>query len=623
MPLCNRADTGSASGAKASPLLSGLRSRKNLTKRHKNAKQMMVEQSTGAAFHTPVHWREIDWRSVNGDVRRLQVRIVKAVEAGRWGKVKALQRLLTNSRNGKLLAVRRVTENQGRKTAGVDGVSWDTPEKKMAAVDTLRGRGYHPLPLRRIYIPKSNGKLRPLGIPTMKDRAMQALHLLALDPVAETTADESSYGFRKKRSCADAIAGCFMALKHRNPSWVLEGDIRGCFDNISHDWLMAHVPMDRAILRKWLKSGYMEKQAFHATEQGTPQGGVISPVLANLALDGLERRLRERYPQRGKGSERGRLAGVHLIRYADDFIITGRTKELLEDEVKPLVESFLRERGLELSAEKTAITHIEEGFDFLGQNLRRYSHGKLWTKPSRRNLHTFLEKVVREVVKKAQAYPTWQMVTQLNRMIRGWAMYHRHVKSKRIFSSVDHAIFKALWQWARKRHPRKGKRWLMRRYFAQRGGRGWCFFGEKKYEDGVRESVWLFHAASLPIRPYTKIKREANPYHPSWEMYFEDRESRNMARTLAGRGILLYLWRTQGGKCIACGEPITQETGWHSHHVIPKVLGGPDGATNRQLLHPECHRQLHSQLCRFDHRVSHEALGRLEPCELETLTHGS
>jgi RNA-directed DNA polymerase len=191
---------------------------------------------------------------------------------------------------------------------------------------------------------------------------------------------------------------------------VLEGDIRGCFDNISHAWLMAHVPMDKGVLRKWLRTGYMEKSIFHATEQGTPQGGIISPVLANIALDGLERSLREKYPQRGKGSEKGRYAGVHLIRYADDFIITGRTKELLEQEVKPLVEEFLRARGLELSAEKTKVTHIEDGFDFLGQNLRRYSDGKLLVKPSRKNIHTFLENV-REVIRGAQAIPTWQLTT--------------------------------------------------------------------------------------------------------------------------------------------------------------------------------------------------------------------
>lgn len=569
---------------------------------------MTTEQSVGAASRDLNSWREVDWRSVNRNVSRLQVRIVKAVEDGRWGKVKALQRLLTRSRDGKLLAVRRVTENQGRKTAGVDGTLWNTPAKKMAAVDAMGCSGYRPLPLRRIYIPKSNGKLRPLGIPTMKDRAMQALHLLALDPVAETIADADSYGFRKRRSCADAIQGCFIALCHRNPQWVLEGDIRGCFDNISHEWLMAHIPMEKVILRKWLKVGYMEKSLFHATELGTPQGGIISPVLANLALDGLEQRLREKYPLRGKGSEKGRYAGVHLIRYADDFIITGRTKELLEQEVRPLVEGFLRERGLELSAEKTKITHIEEGFDFLGQNLRRYSNGKLLVKPSRRNIRAFLDKV-REVIRRAQSAPAWRLVTELNRIVRGWALYHGHVQSKRIFSRVDYAIFKALWQWALKRHPRKGKRWVMRKYFARRGGRGWCFFGVRELEDGRKENVWLFHTTSLPIRPHVKIRRDANPYHPAWEIYFEARESKHMARTLWGRKSLLYLWRIQQGKCAVCGDPITRETGWHNHYVTSRVLGGPAGASNCQLLHPECHRQLHSRLCGFYvPRLSPEAL---------------
>ena len=271
---------------------------------------------------------------------------MKAVQQKKWNKVRALQHLLTHSASGKLLAIRRVTENDGRKTPGVDGELWDTSQKKLQGMTSLKARGYRPLPLRRIYIPKANGKLRPLGIPTIRDRAMQALYLLALDPVAETLADGFSYGFRRGRSCADAIEQCFKTLCHQNPCWVLEGDIKGCFDNISHQWLLDNVPLNKPILRKWLKSGYLEKQVFFDTISGTPQGGIISPVLANLALDGLERRLRESFPVRGKGSERGRAAQVHLIRYADDFVITGHSEELLKMTVKPLVESFLLERGL-------------------------------------------------------------------------------------------------------------------------------------------------------------------------------------------------------------------------------------------------------------------------------------
>src|SRR5437868_6685247 len=258
---------------------------------------MTTAQAVGAVSCEAAEWYAIDWRAVNRNVRRLQVRIVQATKANRWGRVRALQRLLTHSYSGKVLAVRRVTENNGKKTPGVDQEIWDTPEKKTQAVHALKHRGYQSQPLRRVYIPKSDGKtMRPLGIPTMKDRAQQALYLLALAPVVETTADKNSYGFRQQRSCADAMEQCFKALRSANTQWILEGDIKSCFDKISHDWLLAHVPIDRVILQKWLKSGYLEKHVLHETTDGTPQGGIISPALANCALDGLERLLREKYP---------------------------------------------------------------------------------------------------------------------------------------------------------------------------------------------------------------------------------------------------------------------------------------------------------------------------------------
>jgi RNA-directed DNA polymerase len=324
----------------------------------------MVVHKTGAASSRLTSWEAIDWSSASKTVRRLQARIVKATREGRWNKVKALQHLLTHSLSGKFLAVSRVTESEGKDTPGVDGEIWDTSEKKLDAVHRLKSRGYQPQPLRRVYIPKSNGQRRPLGIPTMLDRAMQALYLLALDPVAETTGDKHSYGFRRGRSCADAVEQCFKAFVRRNPAWVLEGDIKGCFDHIDHDWLLRHVPLDKQVLQKWLKSGYLEGGTFHNTDGGTPQGGVISPVLANLTLDGLERRLRSHFPRSGRGSTNGRAAQVHLIRYADDFVVTGHSKEILEQEVKPLVEGFLAERGLTLSSEKTVITHLSGGVRF-------------------------------------------------------------------------------------------------------------------------------------------------------------------------------------------------------------------------------------------------------------------
>jgi RNA-directed DNA polymerase len=278
----------------------------------------MTAENAGAASHIVKGWHDVDWQAAHRNVRRLQSRIVKATKEGKWGKVKALQHMLTHSFSAKTLAVKRVTENQGNKTPGVDKIVWDTPQKKADAVTALRQRGYHPQPLKRVYIPKSSGKMRPLGIPCMSCRAMQALYLLALDPVAETLADQHSYGFRTNRSCADAMAKCFTLLSRKcAPQWVLEGDIKGCFDAISHEWLITHIPMDKTMLKKWLKAGFMEKHVLHPTEEGTPQGGLISPVLANLTLDGLERLLEEKYRPT---SRKGKKAKVHLVRYADDFI---------------------------------------------------------------------------------------------------------------------------------------------------------------------------------------------------------------------------------------------------------------------------------------------------------------
>ena len=495
---------------------------------------MTTAQAVGAVSNEAKEWYAIDWRTVHRNVRRLQMRIAQATKEGRWGRVRALQRLLTHSYSGKVLAVRRVTENDGRKTPGVDREIWNTPEKKTWAVHELRRRGYQPQPLRRVYILKLDGKtMRPLGIPTMMDRAMQALHLLALDPVAETTADKNSYGFRQQRSCADAIQQCFNALTNANTQWILEGDIRSCFDRISHAWLVAHVPMDRVILQKWLKSGYMDKHAFHETTEGTPQGGIASPALANMALDGLERVLKEKYPSRPLKSLRNKNPSVNFIRYADDFIVTGRSKDLLEREVKPLIEQFLRERGLELSPTKTVITHVKTGFDFLGQNVRRYPDGKRRIKPSKKNVKTFLDDI-RRTIKAALGSSAADLIRQLNPKIRGWANYHRHTMNKSTFARVDHEIFFCLWRWARRRHPGKPARWRKQKYFAQHSGRNWSFFGETWSDDGQPSKIWLLRASSTPIKRHTKIQGDANLYDPVYETYFEKREEVHMRESFRG-----------------------------------------------------------------------------------------
>jgi RNA-directed DNA polymerase len=390
------------------------------------------------------------------------------------------------------------------------------------AVEDLQQRGYKPLPLRRIFIPKSNGKMRPLGIPTMKDRAMQALYLLALDPVAETCADPDSYGFRKARSCADAIEQCFKSLSSAEAAeWILEGDIKACFDNIDHDWLMRNVPLvDKRILLKWLEAGYLYGNAFYDTRRGSAQGGVISPTLANITLDGLEQRLA---PWISRRTTNGRKAKVHFVRYADDFIVTGSSKELLENEILPVLETFFAPRGLTLSPEKTVITHISEGFDFLGQTIRDYD-GKILIRPSKKSVKTFLEKI-RATIEGNQAASAHNLICLLNPKIQGWVNYHRHACSKRTFEQIDTAIFKSLWQWAKRRHPDKNRKWIADKYFGTLGKRRWIFFGETQKAKGEPMTRnWLKLAARTPIVRHVKIRKDANPYDPSYDEYFANRK---------------------------------------------------------------------------------------------------
>ncbi len=479
---------------------------------------MNAAQTACASSGKTNAWEQIDWTQCERQVRRLQARIVKATQEGRWHKVKALQRLLTCSFSGKALAVKRVTDNQGRHTPGVDGVRWRTPASKHKAIGTLRRRGYHPQPLRRVRIPKANGKTRPLGIPTMKDRAMQALHLLALLPVAETTADKNSYGFRPGRSTADATQQCFLMLSRKDcATWVLEGDIRGCFDNINHEWMLHHVPTDRKVLRQWLQAGFVENRILFPTEAGTPQGGIISPTLANLTLDGLEQLLKEEFPPQQLPRPK-----VNLIRYADDFIITGSTKELLENEVKPLVEQFLNDRGLQLSPEKTCVTHIETGFDFLGQNFRKFS-GTLLAQPSKKNTHALLDKV-RQMVRRQRGISQTLLIRQLNPVLRGWACHHRHVAATRTYKKVEWAVWHSLLRWGKHRHSNKSSHWVMQKYWRHLNGRN-EFTADTGQRTPDGQIIWkkLYKTTDTRIRRHPKIRGEANPFAPSWRAYFEDR----------------------------------------------------------------------------------------------------
>ena len=475
------------------------------------------ETLIGASSARIETWNVINWRDVEIHVQRLQLRIAKAIKNRRYNRAKSLQWLLTHSFYAKLLAIKRVTQNRGKNTPGVDRIIWKTPKQKMQAAQALKRRGYSPEPLRRIYIPKKNGKQRPLGIPTMKDRAQQALHLLALEPIADILADKNSYGFRPKRSAHDAIEQCFKALAGKHcAQWILEGDIKSCFDKISHEWLIEHVKMDKEILRKWLKAGYMENKTFHQTQEGTPQGGIVSPTLANIALDGLETVIK-------KASQKGDK--THFVRYADDFIVTAASKKTLETVVRPVIIAFLKERGLKLSTEKTKITHIDEGFDFLGFNIRKYG-GKLLIKPTKKGIKTFLQNI-REKVRSQQAVKTEILIYSLNTKIRGWVNYYRHCVAKKTFAYVDHCIFQAIWKWAQRRHPKKNKSWIRKKYFTHSGLVNWCFFSVVK-QKGQQKLMLLNSANQTRILRHIKVRADASPYDPDYKDYFIKRNSKRM-----------------------------------------------------------------------------------------------
>ncbi len=373
-------------------------------------------------------WEDIDFKLAEKRVKKLQKRIADAWQLGFHDKSMALQHTLIHSIYAKALAVKVVTTNKGKYTPGVDGILWITPEDKWQAVLSLNRRGYRPRPLRRIYIGKPNGKKRPLSIPTMKDRAMQTLYRLALEPVEEVTADTNSYGFRPERCTRDAITKCVEVLsEHPKPEWILEADIQACFDNISHEWMMEHIPMDRNILWKMLKSRCVRGHRLYPMERGIPQGGCVSTVICNMVLDGLEKELNNQFQ-----------SGIQLIRYADDFIIIGSSRNVLMKSVLPMVKAFLSQRGLELSPEKTDVTHIQDGINFLGWNVSRTKDGIL-VRPSRRNIQSLLDKLEKLIC--TDTYKSSEELLKiLWPVLAGWVNYHKGIVGCSLYDIVIPAL---------------------------------------------------------------------------------------------------------------------------------------------------------------------------------------
>ena len=546
-----------------------------------------------ASISSVQDWDSINWNYHTLIVRKLQLRIAKATEERKFSKVKRLQWILTHSFSAKLIAVRNVLQNSGSKTPGVDGITIKTSKERLALATSLRRRDYKPLPLRRIYIPKSGNKkkLRPISIPTIRDRAMQSLHTLALLPVSEVTADQNSYGFRPGRNCADAIEQCFTVLARQvSPQFILEGDIQGCFDNISHQWMLENICTDTTILEKWLKAGYVEIDKWFSTNQGTGQGGIISPVLCNMTLDGLVNIL---------GSQSQPCNGVNGIRYADDFIITAPMKELLEQKIKPTIESFLQERGLALSPEKTVITHIRDGFDFLGQNVCKYpDHGKLklLIKPSDKSIRSF-KQGIKQTLHKARHLTQAQLIKLLNPKISGWANYHRSVVSKKVFTGIDNFLWHALLRWAKRRHPNKGVRWIMQKYFKRSGGVNYRFSCTEIKENGSTTELALKMMSYIPIRRHTKIRKEAHPFDAKYDTYYEKRTSDQWRKNSKRLTVDYILSVDQANLCPCCHQSLTIGLRWHISLRTKSSLGGEFKIGNMDIIHAACLDQWQATCC--------------------------
>ncbi|MEG4986800.1 group II intron reverse transcriptase/maturase [Microcoleus sp. BR0-C5] len=549
-------------------------------------------------------WTDIDWKLALKRVRNLRQRIYRAAQKNQWNMVRSLMKLMLRSYSNLLLSVRRVTqENQGKQTAGIDGQTALTNDERVKLVTQMKEHSLWKVrPTKRVYIPKANGKRRPLGIPTIKDRVAQAIVKNALEPRFEPHFEAHSYGFRPGRSTHDAIAQCFCRMGGGSDTWILDADIKGAFDNISHEYILSTIgnTPSREIVKQWLKAGYIEAEMFHKTESGTPQGGIISPLLANIALNGIEALLSQFYKVNTYTLKSGKQAGnkkkkkdatYGFIRYADDFIITAKSREDIEA-IIPTLQEWLKERGLELSQEKTNISHVEEGFNFLGFNIRQFK-GKCLIKPQKEKVKIFLKNIRKWLKEHKQASPE-AVIEYLNPVLRGWGNYYRHGVSKQVFSYVDHQIRKLLWKWSLRRHPNKSKKWVARKYFKTLQGRKWVFSATVNDLRGNKE-IALFRLSSIPIERHVKVKGTASPDDPELTKYWQDRMTR-YGKTYWEKGTKLYKVATnQNWSCPICGDHLLNGEKLHTHHIVQRKNGGTDNEENLIHLHQACHRHVHSK----------------------------
>jgi len=544
-------------------------------------------------------WKTINWAKVQRKVFKLQKRIYQASLSGQNAKARRLQRLLVKSYYAKLLAIRKVTQdNQGKKTAGIDGIKSITPKQRLELSQNL-SKYQKAKPLRRKWIPKPNGEKRPLGIPTINDRVRQALVKLALEPQWEARFEGESYGFRPGRSAHDAMSRIFLSIK-QGEYYILDADISKCFDQINHDYLLSKIDCPsiiKAQIKQWLKAGVMDNGLFEATEVGTPQGGVISPLLANIALDGMIRLIENLFPKGTNGNKNY----AKVIRYADDFVVISPQVEVIQ-QCQIDLEEWLKPIGLELKPAKTRICHtlrkievndekVEPGFDFLGWNFRQYPVGKHQSgktggtkpkllgfktliKPSKKAIKAHADKV-KEVIKTHKTAPQYALIKRLNPIIKGWCNYHSKVVSKETFSSLDNVTWQRLRAWTVSRCGKASYKKLTK-YFKKNGNRAWSF----ETQEGLR----LLTHAETPITRHVTVRPEASPYDGNWT-YWSTRKgtSFDVPKRVA------TLLKKQKGRCNLCGQYFSPEDIVEIDHILPTTLGGKNEYKNLQLLHRHCH----------------------------------
>ena len=540
-------------------------------------------------------WRDIDWRQSKSAVKGLRQQIYRAAQKGDHKKLRSLQRLMLKSRANAELSVRQVTQiNKGRKTPGVDEQVALTPDERTELIkDLLHDVTWKAQPAKRVYIPKSDGRKRPLGIPTIADRARQAMVKNALEPEWEARFEPCSYGFRPGRDCHDAIGRIFrIALPHSRKHWVVDADIKGAFDNISHEPLLELLKgfPARELIKQWLKAGVLEKGVFAKTDQGTPQGGVISPLLANIALTGMEKAVGVKYAKRKDHTViRSKRA---LVRYADDFVIFAETRKDARA-AKRDIAHWLKDKGLELSEEKTKILTVRDGFDFLGFNIRlHYDRSiesyKLLIRPSNEAVKRFKHRLKQDW-RNLNGYNALAVLEKLNPILRGWGNYYNKVVSQKTFESIDNFNYLRAMRWGKWMHPKKSHEWIKETYI-----RRWTTDTQRSGIFGDPETGFnIFRLSKMPIKRHILVQHGASPDNPDLSKYWQKREVRKVELLPTQRHKRVAY--KQKGICAVCGDSLFGDEQLHLHHKIPKSAGGKDNVSNLQLLHAACHHQQHTR----------------------------